>query len=79
MEGEAGECALPHIACLGVHTLRLQLCLRQMYAVQLIKALEAARGNGTSMISLIMPPKGSGEACDCYTMDYSSGQAGASK
>ena len=57
MEGEAGECALPHIACLGVHTLRLQLCLRQMYAVQLIKALEAARGNGTSMISLIMPPK----------------------
>lgn len=25
--------------------------------VQLIKALEAARGNGTSMISLIMPPK----------------------
>lgn len=26
-------------------------------ASQLIKALEAARGNGTSMISLIMPPK----------------------
>ena len=25
--------------------------------LQLIKALEAARGNGTSMISLIMPPK----------------------
>ena len=25
--------------------------------VQLIKGLEAARGNGTSMISLIMPPK----------------------
>jgi hypothetical protein len=24
---------------------------------QLIKALESARGNGTSMISLIMPPK----------------------
>lgn len=26
-------------------------------AMQLIKALEAARGNGTSMISLIMPPR----------------------
>ena len=25
--------------------------------LQLIKGLEAARGNGTSMISLIMPPK----------------------
>lgn len=25
--------------------------------MQLIKALEAARGNGTSMISLILPPK----------------------
>lgn len=25
--------------------------------LQLIKALEEARGNGTSMISLIMPPK----------------------
>ncbi len=25
--------------------------------VQLIKGLEASRGNGTSMISLIMPPK----------------------
>jgi hypothetical protein len=25
--------------------------------LQLIKALEAARGNGTSMISLILPPK----------------------
>ena len=25
--------------------------------MQLIKGLEAARGNGTSMISLIMPPK----------------------
>ena len=28
-----------------------------MRCVQLIKGLEAARGNGTSMISLIMPPK----------------------
>ena len=27
------------------------------WLVQLIKGLEAARGNGTSMISLIMPPK----------------------
>jgi peptide chain release factor subunit 1 len=25
--------------------------------LQLIKALESARGNGTSMISLILPPK----------------------
>lgn len=28
-----------------------------LVALQLIKALEAARGNGTSMISLILPPK----------------------
>lgn len=31
-------------------------CIQERLA-QLIKALEAARGNGTSMISLIMPPK----------------------
>lgn len=30
---------------------------------QLIKGLEAARGNGTSMISLIMPPKDQVNAC----------------
>ena len=32
-------------------------------ALQLIKALEAARGNGTSMISLIMPPKDQVRPC----------------
>ena len=57
MESEAGKCALPYIAGLGIHTLHLQLCLTQVCFMQLIKALEAARGNGTSMISLIMPPK----------------------
>ena len=29
----------------------------ELALLQLIKALEEARGNGTSMISLIMPPK----------------------
>lgn len=57
MESEAGKCALPYIAGLNIHMLCLQLCLTQLSGVQLIKALEAARGNGTSMISLIMPPK----------------------
>jgi peptide subunit release factor 1 (eRF1) len=33
---------------------------------QLIKGLEAARGNGTSMISLIMPPKDQ-VSCDTVT------------
>ncbi len=31
--------------------------LKYALLLQLIKALEEARGNGTSMISLIMPPK----------------------
>ena len=37
----------------------LQSCieLTTTSLLQLIKALEEARGNGTSMISLIMPPK----------------------
>jgi peptide subunit release factor 1 (eRF1) len=34
---------------------------------QLIKALEAARGNGTSMISLIMPPRDQA----CFLFDFS--------
>ena len=33
--------------------------------MQLIKALEAARGNGTSMISLIMPPKDQASRASC--------------
>lgn len=51
MEDQKGEQALVeessrrHRGCLAV-------CI-----LQLIKALEEARGNGTSMISLIMPPK----------------------
>ena len=36
----------------GGHRGCLAVCI-----LQLIKALEEARGNGTSMISLIMPPK----------------------
>lgn len=32
-------------------------CAQAMGGVQLIKGLHEARGNGTSMISLIMPPK----------------------
>ena len=32
-------------------------CIMLRPVLQLIKALEEARGNGTSMISLIMPPK----------------------
>jgi peptide chain release factor subunit 1 len=33
---------------------------------RLIKALESARGNGTSMISLILPPKDQVSVCSCY-------------
>ena len=39
------------------HGLPAALPDARISALQLIKALEAARGNGTSMISLIMPPK----------------------
>ena len=57
MEGETGKYSLPHVACLVlVHPARASSDGVRC-AVQLIKALEAARGNGTSMISLIMPPK----------------------
>ena len=37
----------------GHATLPVTICV----SMQLIKGLEEARGNGTSMISLIMPPK----------------------
>lgn len=40
--------------------------------MQLIKALEQARGNGTSMISLIMPPKDQvRSASGCRALDCS--------
>ena len=35
-------------------------------AMQLIKALEEARGNGTSMISLIIPPRDQVDTCICF-------------
>lgn len=39
----------------------------RILCVQLIKGLEAARGNGTSMISLIMPPKDQVGPSSCLT------------
>lgn len=41
--------------------------------MQLIKALESARGNGTSMISLILPPKdqvGPNSYCICLAWSH---------
>lgn len=43
-------------SCCNYHDLGLKQGVVGCMA-QLIKALESARGNGTSMISLIMPPK----------------------
>lgn len=51
MEDQEGEHAVYQKLKLGQES-----CLHCI-EVQLIKALEEARGNGTSMISLIMPPK----------------------
>lgn len=47
--------ALPHDDVIGGRFFRLAHATTP--PTQLIKALEDARGNGTSMISLIMPPK----------------------
>ncbi len=45
------------VASLGPGGGKSMLLPASPFGPQLIKALEAARGNGTSMISLIMPPK----------------------
>ena len=56
MEDQKGEPPKPRPVSSVVKGLTLYL-LTEFACMQLIKALEAARGNGTSMISLIMPPK----------------------
>lgn len=54
MEDQKGEPAKLPQQLDSLHTLSRT---RVLLYLQLIKALEEARGNGTSMISLIMPPK----------------------
>jgi peptide subunit release factor 1 (eRF1) len=41
-------------------------CNPEPQVKRLIKALESARGNGTSMISLILPPKDQASTHACY-------------
>lgn len=47
-----------HAAAARTHQqLGLTWLVMHVLPTQLIKAMEIARGNGTSMISLVMPPK----------------------
>lgn len=63
MEGQEGECGWRPVPCqhvVGCHPAARALDgtnWRLLCALQLIKAMESARGNGTSMISLILPPR----------------------